>query len=111
MEKKYILNKIVVANSSQLSDFVKSASVALTITSPPYRNAIDYSQHISNLKKSQNIWMRGTSTQTTESYLNLMEKIFSEVYKSLLRNLNKKMVKDGIRCERTLAKRLESKKI
>ena len=80
-KKNFVLNDIIQADSSELSKYVKPDSVALTITSPPYRNAIDYSQHVTNVKKSKNVWMRGTGTQTTENYMNLMEKIFNDVYK------------------------------
>lgn len=80
-KRNYILNDIIQADSSKLSEFVKPNSVTLTITSPPYRNAINYSQHVSNLKKSENVWMRGTGEQSTKSYLNLMEKIFNDVFK------------------------------
>ena len=80
--EKFVLNDIIQADSSKLSEFVKPNSVALTITSPPYRNAIDYSQHVKNLKKSKNVWMRGKGTQTTESYMKLMEEIFGKVYKA-----------------------------
>src|SRR3990172_5809346 len=72
-KKQFIINKIIQADSSRLSEYVKPNSVALTITSPPYRNAIDYSQHVKNLKKSKNVWIRGKGTQTTESYMKLME--------------------------------------
>jgi len=82
--RKYVLNDIVQENSNQLSDFVKPNSVALTITSPPYRNAINYSRHLSNLKKSENVWMRGTGKQSTKDYLNLMVKIFNDVYKATI---------------------------
>jgi len=80
-KSNYVLNDIIQGDSSELSKYVKPNSVALTITSPPYRNAIDYSQHVKNIKKSENVWMRGTGTQTTENYMNLMEKIFNDVYK------------------------------
>lgn len=82
VEKKgFVINKIIQSDGSRLSDYVRPNSVTLTITSPPYRNAIDYSQHVSNLKKSENVWMRGTGKQTTSKYMKLMDKIFSNVYK------------------------------
>ncbi len=80
-KKQFVINKIIQADSSRLPEYVKPNSVALTITSPPYRNAIDYSQHVKNLKKSENVWMRGTGNQTTEGYMKLMENIFGEVFK------------------------------
>jgi site-specific DNA-methyltransferase (adenine-specific) len=81
VDSSYIVNDIIQGDSSELSKYVKPNSVSLTITSPPYRNAIDYSQHVTNLKQSKNVWMRGTGTQTTENYMKLMEKIFNDVYK------------------------------
>jgi len=77
---KYIIDDIVQGDSTQLTNFIKPNSVSLTITSPPYRNAIDYSQDVSNVKKSNNVWMRGTGNQSTEDYLETMKKIFDQVY-------------------------------
>ncbi len=81
MAKKFILNDIVCADSKKLSDFIKSNSVSLTITSPPYRNAINYSQHVKNQSKNSNEQFRGTVKISTSDYLDEMEAIFSEVYK------------------------------
>ena len=78
---KDIIDDIVPGDSTQLTNFVKLNSVSLTITSPPYRNAIDYSQHVSNVKKSNNVWMRGTGNQSTKNYLEKMKKIFDQVFK------------------------------
>ncbi len=78
---KYVVNDIIVADSQNLSEYVKPESVALTVTSPPYRNAINYSKHVKNSSDGKNDRFRGdVGIQTTE-YLNEMEKIFSEVYK------------------------------
>jgi len=79
--KKFILNDIVCADSKKLSDFIKPNSVSLTITSPPYRNAINYSQHVKNKRKNSNEQFRGNAGISTSDYLNEMEAIFSEVYK------------------------------
>ena len=49
----WILDDVVCADSKTLSKFIKPESVALTVTSPPYGNAIDYSQHVENLEKSR----------------------------------------------------------
>ena len=51
MAGNFILNDIICADSKKLSDFIKPDSVSLTITSPPYRNAINYSQHVKNKNK------------------------------------------------------------
>lgn len=81
MAKKFILNDIVCADSKKLSDFIKPNSVSLTITSPPYRNAINYSQHVKNNRKNSNEQFRGNVGISTSDYLDEMEAIFSEVYK------------------------------
>jgi len=79
--KKFILNDIVCADSKKLSDFIKPNSVSLTITSPPYRNAINYSQHVKNNSKNSNVQFRGNVGISTSDYLDEMKEIFSEVYK------------------------------
>jgi len=81
LSKKFVLNDIVCEDSKNLSKFVKPNSVALTITSPPYRNAINYSKHVTNMKKNQKDRFRGDVGITTKEYLDEMEKIFSEVLK------------------------------
>lgn len=77
----YILNDIVCADSKKLGDFIEPESVSLTITSPPYRNAINYSQHVKNKSKKSNEQFRGNVGISTSEYLDEMESIFSEVYK------------------------------
>lgn len=81
MKKRSFIDAIICDDARNLGQYLKPNSVALTITSPPYRNAIDYSQHVSNLKNEQNLWMRGTGTQSTENYLDIMKEIFDQVYK------------------------------
>lgn len=48
-------------------------SVQLTITSPPYRNAIDYETHVGRTG-----YYRGTTRVTTTEYLKEMTEIFNE---------------------------------
>ena len=85
MEKQnYILNDIIQADSKYLSKYVKPNSIALTITSPPYRNAINYSKHVTNLHRKENGRFRGDVGLKTSDYLDEMEKIFSEVLKVTL---------------------------
>ena len=79
--KKYVINNIIQADAKNLTEYVKPNSVALTITSPPYRNAINYSQHVQNLNQQDKTRFRGNVGLTTEEYLNEMEQIFSEVLK------------------------------
>ena len=81
MGKKYLINDIVCADSKKLTKFIKPDSISLTITSPPYRNAINYSQHVKNRKNSKKLSYRGNVGTTTKKYLDDMEKIFSEILK------------------------------
>lgn len=69
-KKSYAM--IICQNSKNLS-FIPSNSIALTVTSPPYHNAIDYSKHI------KNGWYRGNLGRELGEYLHEMESIFSEV--------------------------------
>ena len=73
-------NEIVCADAQDLARYVRPGSVALTVTSPPYRNAIDYSQHVSNIKHGDKVWMRGTGKATTREYLSVMRRIFDQVF-------------------------------
>ena len=81
MGGKYVINDIVNADSKKLTEFIKLDSISLTITSPPYRNAINYSQHVNNEKKSKKSSYRGNVGTTTKKYLDEMEQIFSEILK------------------------------
>ena len=78
-KKKFVLNEIIRADSKELSRYVAPNSVALTVTSPPYRNAINYSQHVRNARSGKNKSFRGNEKGTLKQYLDDMEKIFSEV--------------------------------
>lgn len=71
--------RIIRANARDLSRHVEPGSVTLTVTSPPYRNAIDYKQHVANQGSADKKWMRGTGTSTTEAYLDEMDGIFGQV--------------------------------
>ncbi len=46
MAQKYRENVIMQADARELDRHVRPGSVALTVTSPPYRNAIDYDRHM-----------------------------------------------------------------
>ncbi len=71
---KYMsLDEIVCCDAKDLS-FIKRKSIALTVTSPPYHNAINYSKHI---KKK---WYRGNLNKSLDDYLDEMVTIFMEVY-------------------------------
>ncbi len=68
-------NSIVVADSRNLSG-ISANSVALTVTSPPYHNAINYHEHQTTEK-----WYRGTAGVSLENWLDEMKRVFSEVYR------------------------------
>lgn len=75
-------NEIARADARDLSRYVRAGSVALTVTSPPYRNAINYSQHVSNMKSGGKAWMRGTGRASTEEYLGSMQRVFGQVFEA-----------------------------
>jgi modification methylase len=67
-------NSIVVSDSRDLSQIGKN-TVSLTVTSPPYHNAINYDEHQESQK-----WYRGTVGVSIESWLEEMKQVFSQVY-------------------------------
>jgi modification methylase len=67
-------NSIVVSDSRDLSQIGKN-TVSLTVTSPPYHNAINYDEHQASQK-----WYRGTVGVSIESWLEEMKQVFSQVY-------------------------------
>jgi site-specific DNA-methyltransferase (adenine-specific) len=67
-------NSIVVGDSRDLTSVGKD-KVSLTVTSPPYHNAINYSEHQTSQK-----WYRGTVGVSVESWLEEMKEVFSQVY-------------------------------
>jgi site-specific DNA-methyltransferase (adenine-specific) len=67
-------NSIVNADSKDLSKIGKN-KVALTVTSPPYHNAINYHEHMNSEK-----WYRGTVGVSLESWLDEMKDVFFQVY-------------------------------
>ena len=81
MKKRNVVNDVVCADSKTLSKFIKLNSVALTVTSPPYRNAINYSQHVKNLNSGKGEDFRGNVGGSLDDYINEMQSIFSEVKK------------------------------
>lgn len=68
-------NSIVVSNSRDLSQLPPN-KIALTVTSPPYHNAINYQEHQDTEK-----WYRGTVERSLEDWLEEMRAVFSEVYR------------------------------
>lgn len=69
----------VFAHSCESMNELEDNTVSLTVTSPPYWNAIDYDIHASN--KEQNYRTRAYGNGYTEygHYLEWLEKIFAEV--------------------------------
>ena len=76
----YARNEIICADAADLCERVEPESVTLTVTSPPYRNAIDYSRDVDNARSGSKEWMRGVGTQTTAAYLGAMGRIFGQVF-------------------------------
>jgi site-specific DNA-methyltransferase (adenine-specific) len=72
------MNKIL-AHSCETMSEIPDGSVALTVTSPPYWNAIDYDIHASD--KSQHYRTRAYGNGYTEysHYLDWLENIFTEI--------------------------------
>ncbi len=68
-----LLSEII--NGSSASVPLRDEMVALTVTSPPYHNAIDYDKHVNE----KGAWYRGISLSSLDSYLSEMRIIFSEV--------------------------------
>ena len=68
-------HNIIVCQDSKDLSFIPSNSIALTVTSPPYHNAINYSKHI------EKGWYRGNQVVQLDEYLNEMQQIFNEVFR------------------------------
>ena len=68
-------NSIFVGNSKDLSQ-IPDNKISLTVTSPPYHNAINSQQHQDSKK-----WYRGTVKGSLEDWLKEMRDIFSEVFR------------------------------
>jgi site-specific DNA-methyltransferase (adenine-specific) len=67
-------NSIINADSKDLSK-IGNNKVTLTVTSPPYHNAINYQEHTTSEK-----WYRGTVGASLENWLDEMKTVFSQVY-------------------------------
>jgi site-specific DNA-methyltransferase (adenine-specific) len=73
-----ITNQIDVGNCKDVLQRLPANSVQLTVTSPPYRNAIDYDIHASG----SGAYYRGKLNLDTNDYVNEMADIFgNEVYR------------------------------
>ncbi len=69
-----LTNHLFVGNCRDVLQKMPANSVQLTITSPPYRNAIDYDMHASG----KGGYYRGKLNLDTSDYLDDMEDIFGE---------------------------------
>lgn len=69
------LEEILKASSTSLP--ILSDTVSLTVTSPPYHNAIDYKKHAT----SESSWYRGNLGVDLGEYLEEMAKAFGEVHR------------------------------
>lgn len=76
------MNEILCSDSREMNE-LRDSEVDLLVTSPYYRNAIDYEAHLSQG------WYRGKVRYTLDEYLNEMHKHFREAYR---------VVKDGGFC-------------
>lgn len=69
-----IINEIITGNCKEILSRIPADSIQLTITSPPYRNAIDYNMHVSK----NGGYYRGQTKLETSEYLEEMVEIFNE---------------------------------
>ncbi len=74
MVKAWSVSEILNARASSIP--LKSETVSLTVTSPPYHNAIDYNKHVQN-----GGWYRGNLDSPLQEYLDAMKESFLEVYR------------------------------
>lgn len=74
------MNKMLSHSSEEMSELMDNV-VALTVTSPPYWNAIDYDIHAND--KAQHYRTRSYSNGFSEyeEYLHWLERIFTEVFR------------------------------
>ena len=72
------LNKILIGDNRKLLSKIPDNSINLTITSPPYRNAIDYKMHVKHGHDSGENY-RGKLSVTIPAYVRDMAETFEEV--------------------------------
>ncbi len=73
-----MLNKIITHSCESMTE-LDDNSVALTVTSPPYWNAIDYDVHASNKQKNYRTRKYALGYTEYEEYLAWLDRIFGEV--------------------------------
>ncbi|MDG6922957.1 MAG: site-specific DNA-methyltransferase, partial [Nitrososphaerota archaeon] len=74
MVKKGSLNELICSSALRIP--LRNELFRLTVTSPPYHNAIDYKKHI-----KKNSWYRGNLNESLDSYFVQMEEALAEVYR------------------------------
>ncbi len=74
LAQEEIVNQIVAGNCKDVLQRLPANSIQLTITSPPYRNAINYDMHASGNGE----YYRGKLNLDTNDYLNDMADIFGD---------------------------------
>ena len=75
-----IIDEIITGDCKDVLSRIPSNSIQLTITSPPYRNAIDYDMHASGNEG----YYRGRIKLKTSDYIDEMVEIFNDkVYRVL----------------------------
>ncbi len=71
----------IFAHSCEAMPELSDGSVALTVTSPPYWNAIDYDRHAEDARQNYRTRRYGNGYWSYEEYLDWLERIFDEVYR------------------------------
>ena len=72
--QRNINDKIIEGNCKDILSTLPSDSIQLTITSPPYGNAIDYDIHASGNDR----YYRGVTKIDTKDYLDELEEVFND---------------------------------
>ncbi|HZC20781.1 MAG TPA: site-specific DNA-methyltransferase [Nitrososphaeraceae archaeon] len=70
-----LIDTIIAGDCKQVLSRIPSDSIQLTITSPPYGNAIDYDMHVSG----NQAYYRGKTKQETGDYVDEMVEVFNEM--------------------------------
>jgi len=71
----------IFVHSSERMQELSDGSVALTVTSPPYWNAIDYDRHAEDASQNYRTRRYSNGYQDYEGYLDWLAQIFEEVYR------------------------------
>lgn len=74
------MNKIFSHSCEQMAELADE-SVSLTVTSPPYWNAIDYDRHAEDTRQNYRTRQYENGYRDYEEYLDWLEQIFKEVYR------------------------------